>query len=59
LFAHDLFGKPLYTFPDHALEKILRESRVALDIRLSNTAAILTQEETRAQGAKKCHFTEA
>jgi hypothetical protein len=20
-FAHDLFGKPLHTFPDHALEE--------------------------------------
>jgi hypothetical protein len=23
LFAHDLFGKPLHTFPDHALDQIL------------------------------------
>jgi hypothetical protein len=22
LFAHDLFGKPLHTFPDHALAKL-------------------------------------
>jgi len=22
LFAHDLFGKPLHTFPDHALERM-------------------------------------
>jgi len=25
LFEQDLFGKPLHTFPDHALEAIARE----------------------------------
>jgi hypothetical protein len=26
LFAHDLFGKPLHTFPDHALTGLLSAS---------------------------------
>jgi hypothetical protein len=25
LFEHDLFGKPLHTFPDHALKAFARE----------------------------------
>jgi hypothetical protein len=28
LFEHDLFGKPLHTFPDHALEQLQSVIRI-------------------------------
>src|SRR5882724_6745787 len=32
LFEHDLFGKPLHTFPDHALVLLRREAFVLDDV---------------------------
>src|SRR6478752_2122980 len=37
LFEHDLFGKPLHTFPDHALERMMAD-------RLAAVAVGVTQE---------------
>jgi hypothetical protein len=33
LFEHDLFGKPLHTFPDHALDFTSREDHLPVGAR--------------------------
>jgi hypothetical protein len=56
LFAHDLFGKPVSTFPDHALETELMDmTKHRFAIRLGFAAfmaVVLTAPSTQAQQAE-------
>jgi hypothetical protein len=56
LFAHDLFGKPVSTFPDHALEtELIDMTKHRFAIRLGFAAImamVLTAPSARAQQAE-------
>jgi hypothetical protein len=49
-FVHDLFGKPLHTFPDHALASFEAMVRAATALFLSLFAAPVTTETVNVQG---------